>query len=182
VNDASQNLAETGSEARPWQRAIHAAFTEAGIAQMAYVPDAGHTGLINLCEADNAIEATVLTTEEEGIGLLAGAWLGGQRGALLMQSSGVGNCVNMLAFAQHCRFPMLILVTMRGEWEEFNPWQEPMGRASQAALSLMGVAVRRTDDAEALPGLVKEALAETFARNLPSAVLIGQKLIGAKKW
>jgi hypothetical protein len=57
-----------------------------------------------------------------------------------------------------------------------------MGRASQAALSLMGVAVRRTDDAEALPGLVKEALAETFARNLPSAVLIGQKLIGAKKW
>jgi sulfopyruvate decarboxylase TPP-binding subunit len=99
-----------------------------------------------------------------------------------MQSSGVGNCVNMLAFAQHCRFPMLILVTMRGEWEEFNPWQEPMGRASGAALSLMGVAVRRTDDPDVLPGLVQEALAETFARNLPSAVLIGQKLIGAKKW
>jgi len=182
VNAPHDAAVETGLDAMPWQRAIHAAFTEAGIAQVGYVPDAGHTGLINLCEADNAIDATVLTTEEEGVGLLAGAWLGGQRGALLMQSSGVGNCVNMLAFAQHCRFPMLILVTMRGEWEEFNPWQEPMGRATQAALSLMGVVVRRTDDADALPGLVEEALTETFARNLPSAVLIGQKLIGAKKW
>jgi sulfopyruvate decarboxylase alpha subunit len=173
---------DKAARATPWQQATHAAFTGAGIAQIAYVPDAGHTGLIDLCEADPAIEMTVLTTEEEGIGLLAGAWLGGQRGALLMQSSGVGNCVNTLAFAQTCRFPMLLLVTMRGEWKEFNPWQEPMGRASQPALELMDVTVRRTDDPEALGGLVAEALAETFARELPAAVLIGQKLIGEKKW
>ena len=44
-----------------------------------------------------------------------------------MQSSGVGNCVNMLSLAKNCRFPLVILVTMRGEWAEFNPWQVPMG-------------------------------------------------------
>ena len=43
--------------------------------------------------------SVVLTTEEEGIGYLAGAWLGGERGALLMQSSGVGNCINTLGIA-----------------------------------------------------------------------------------
>ena len=165
-----------------WPRQIHDLLRREQVTQVSYVPDAGHARLIELCEEDRSMRCVPLTSEQEGVALLAGAWLGGARGVLLMQSSGVGNCVNMLAFAQHCRFPMLILVTMRGEWEEFNPWQEPMGRASGPALSLMGVAVRRTDDPEALPGLVKEALDETFVRNLPSAVLIGQKLIGAKKW
>jgi len=169
-------------EATPWQRASHKAFTEAGIAQVAYVPDAGHTGLIALCAADPQIEMTVLTTEEEGIGILAGAWLGGQRGALLMQSSGVGNCINTLALTETCKFPMLLLVTMRGEFEEFNPWQAPMGRSSQSALELMGVTVHRTDEPDALGPLVAEAAAETARREQPVAVLIGQKLIGAKKW
>ncbi len=60
--------------------------------------------------------------------MLAGAWLGGVRGVLLMQSSGVGNCVNLLSLVQECRFPLLMIVTMRGEWGETNPWQVPMGR------------------------------------------------------
>jgi hypothetical protein len=74
----------------------------------------------------------VLTTEEEGIALAAGAWLGGQRAVLLMQSSGVGNCINMLSLPVNCRMPFLTLVTMRGEWGEFNPWQVPMGTATPA--------------------------------------------------
>ncbi|MDE0993138.1 MAG: phosphonopyruvate decarboxylase, partial [Rhodospirillales bacterium] len=57
-----------------------------------------------------------LTTEEEGIGYLAGAWLGGQRGALLVQSSGAGNCINTLALNATTRIPLLMLVTMRGGW------------------------------------------------------------------
>ncbi len=97
---------------------------------MGYVPDAGHKRLIELCQADARMRSVVLSTEEEGIGLAAGAWLGGQRSVLLMQSSGVGNIINALAMVRECRFPLLVLVTMRGENGEFNPWQVPMGQAT----------------------------------------------------
>ena len=120
--------------ARVWPRDIYEVFKQVGIEQIAFVPDAGHTQLIKDCEADNTIEAVSLTSEEEGVAMLAGAWLGGKRGALLMQSSGVGNCINMLSIIQECRFPLLMIVTMRGEWGEFNPWQLPMGQSTQQVL------------------------------------------------
>jgi sulfopyruvate decarboxylase TPP-binding subunit len=110
-----------------------AVLRRAQVRQVAYVPDAGLSELIALTHDDPEMTVSVLTTEEEGIGVLAGAWLGGQRGALLMQSSGVGNCLNMLALVKTCRFPLLAIVTMRGEWAEFNPWQVPMGQATGPA-------------------------------------------------
>src|SRR5580765_8133703 len=103
-----------------WRDQTFAALKQAEIRQVAYVPDAGHSRLIELCRADPTMRAVTLTTEEEGIALAAGSWLGGQRAALLMQSSGVGNCINMLSLAKSCRFPLTLLVTMRGEWGEFN--------------------------------------------------------------
>ena len=84
------------------------------------------------------MRARPLTTEEEGVALLAGAWAGGQRGVLLMQSSGVGNCINMLSLTQIFRFPFLTLVTMRGEWGEFNPWQVPMGSSTAGRVRTVG--------------------------------------------
>ena len=85
------------------------------------MPDAGHSQLIERVLGSSSMRGIPLTTEEEGVALLAGAWAGGQRGVLLMQSSGVGNCVNMLSLTQIFRFPFLTLVTMRGEWGEFKP-------------------------------------------------------------
>src|SRR5919112_502477 len=117
-----------------WPDRLFDAFKRADIRQVGYVPDAGHARLIERCQADPDIRAVPLTTEEEGIALAAGAWLGGERAALLMQSSGVGNCVNMLSLARTCRFPLPIFITMRGEWEEFNPWQEPMGSIVEPGL------------------------------------------------
>ena len=89
------------------------------------------------------MRAVVLSTEEEGIGLAAGAWLGGERSVLLMQSSGVGNVVNVLGTVKECRFPLVTIVTMRGEEGEFNPWQVPMGQATRAVLEAMGTVVHR---------------------------------------
>ncbi len=149
---------------------------------VAYVPDAGHKRVIELSQADERITAVPLTTEEEGIGYLAGAWLGGVRGALLMQSSGVGNCINTLALAAQARFPLLLLVTMRGEWAELNPWQNPAGGAAQGSLELMGVRTWRADRPEDVEPLVRGALAMTFAGDLSGAVLLGQRLIGSKVW
>ncbi|HEX6113773.1 MAG TPA: hypothetical protein VFZ10_15820, partial [Geminicoccaceae bacterium] len=86
--------------AQDWPDLIHRALGELMVRQVAFVPDAGHTRLIGLCQSDPSMRAVPLTTEEEGVALAAGAWLGGQRAVLLMQSSGVGNCVNMLALTR----------------------------------------------------------------------------------
>jgi sulfopyruvate decarboxylase TPP-binding subunit len=107
--------AATASEAPDWRDEIFAALKAAEIRQVGYVPDAGHARLIELCRDDPEIRAMPLTTEEEGVALAAGAWLGGQRAALLIQSSGVGNCINMLSLTKTRRFPLLVLVAMRGE-------------------------------------------------------------------
>src|SRR5262245_35282251 len=112
-----------------WPEQIHKEISAAGVRVVGYVPDAGHKRLIELCQADKKMRAVVLTTEEEGIGLASGAWLGGQKSVLLMQSSGVGNVINVLGMVRECRFPLVTLVTMRGEQGEFNPWQVPMGQA-----------------------------------------------------
>ncbi len=165
-----------------WRDEVFAVLKEAGIAQIGYVPDAGHARLIELARADPEIRAIALTTEEEGIAIAAGAWLGGQRAALLMQSSGVGNCVNTLSLAKNCRFPLVMLVTMRGEWAEFNPWQVPMGMKSAAALELMDVLVYRVDHQDAAAETVAAAVDIAYNGDLVTAVLLSQRLIGVKRW
>ncbi|MDR3538506.1 MAG: phosphonopyruvate decarboxylase [Acetobacteraceae bacterium] len=163
-----------------WQAGVYAALKAARISLIGYVPDAGHAHLINAAHADPAMQAVVLTTEEEGIALSAGAWLGGQRAALLMQSSGVGNCINMLSLPLNCRMPFFTLVTMRGEWGEFNPWQVPMGSATPGVLTQAGVHVRRADHAEDVVEMVAASAALAFDSQIPVAVLFSQRLIGAK--
>ena len=87
------------------------------------------------------MRAVPLTTEEEGVAMLAGTWLGGERGVLLMQSSGIGNCVNMFSTIRVGRYPLFTLITMRGQWGEANPWQMPMGQNAAAILRLAGFQV-----------------------------------------
>ena len=124
----------------------------------------------------------VLTTEEEGVALAAGAWLGGERSVLLLQSSGVGNCINMLSLTKACRFPLLMLVTMRGEWGEFNPWQVPMGSITEATLKLCDVHVYRANMADEVADTVESALELAFDGSFAVAVLLSQRLIGRKQW
>ncbi len=163
-----------------WRANIFAALKEQQVQQMAYVPDAGHASLINACHGDDGINCTVLTTEEEGVALLAGAELGGQRGVMLMQSSGVGNCVNMFSLLKSCGFPFVTLVTMRGEWGEFNPWQMPMGQATEETFRRSGFVVYRADTGEDAAAMTGSAMRLAYDSNCPVAVLLSQRLIGAK--
>ena len=163
-----------------WRDAAYELFRANAIRQVVYVPDSGHTRLIDRCHADPDMAAVVLTTEEEGIAQLAGAWLGGDRGVLLMQSSGVGNCVNMFSLIATCRLPFVTLVTMRGEWGEFNPWQVPMGQATPEILKLSGLVVYRADDTAEVAETVEAALRIAFDGSQAVAVLLSQRLIGRK--
>jgi sulfopyruvate decarboxylase alpha subunit len=165
-----------------WPIAIYRTLKDYGVSQVSYVPDAGHSRLIELAHGDPAIKTTVLTTEEEGVAFGAGAWLGGDRAVLLMQSSGVGNCINMLSLLSSCRFPLLTLVTMRGEWAEFNPWQIPMGKATPEVLEMIGVTVLRLDRSEEAAEVISAAASLAFESDQQIAVLISQRMLGRKKW
>ena len=170
------------AQAGQWPDRLFETIKRGGVRQVGYVPDAGHARLIERCRADADIHDVVLTTEEEGVALAAGAWLGGQRAALLMQSSGLGNCINMLSLARSCRFPLLMLITMRGEWEEFNPWQVPMGSIVDPVLRLCEAEVYRVREPDEVAGLAERAVQQSFGDERIVAVVLSQQLIGRKVW
>ncbi len=163
-----------------WADGLYGLLRAEGISQVALVPDAGHARLIRLCLADNAMRVVTLTTEEEGVAMVCGAWMGGAKGVLLMQSSGVGNCVNMLSLPVLHRTPMPMLVTMRGDWGEFNPAQVPMGQATQTVLEAMGALVRRADRPEDVVPTAEATIRLAFNTYRATATLIGQRVLGAK--
>jgi sulfopyruvate decarboxylase alpha subunit len=165
-----------------WPEHLYRTLKAAQIKQVSYVPDAGHSALIRLFAADRDVVSNVLTTEEEGIAIATGAWLGGSRSVLLLQSSGVGNCVNMLSLVTMTRTPLLMLVTMRGEWAEFNPWQVPMGLATAPVLTAMGIRVMRADTPRDLIETVEAAAMLAFEAEQQVAVLLSQRLLGRKTW
>jgi sulfopyruvate decarboxylase alpha subunit len=165
-----------------WPQGLHRLLKQQGVSQVSVVPDAGHARLIRLCEADRELRLVRLTTEEEGVALALGAWLGGAKSLLLMQSSGVGNCINMLSILDTCQAPLAMFVTMRGDWQEKNPWQVPMGRATQGVLEQMGVAVVRADRAEDVLPLARQTLETAYGTLQPAALLIGQRVLGAKEF
>ncbi len=165
-----------------WSDPVFEALQARGIRTIATVPDGGLTTLLQRCTQDADMRVVTLTTEEEGVGLCVGAWLGGQRSILMMQSSGSGNCINALSFPVNLAAPCLMLVTMRGEWGEFNPWQVPMGQAVQPAFEAMGVTCFRVERAEAVGETFAAAADMAFNCRLPVAVLVAQRVIGAKEF
>src|SRR4051794_21329608 len=171
---------EVASTEPTWPEELYLLLKRHAITQVALVPDAGHSRLIRRCLADNGMRVVTLTTEEEGVAMLCGAWMGGAKGVLLMQSSGVGNCVNMLSLAILHRTPLAMLVTMRGDFGEFNPAQVPMGQATQAVLEAMGTLVHRADRTEDVVPTADATIRLAFNTFRPAATLIGQRVLGAK--
>ena len=163
-----------------WREGIYDVFKDIGIAQVVYVPDAGHARLIDMCEEDPDIACGPLTNEFEGIGMCVGAWLGGQRAAMLMQSSGVGNVINALGLVSSARAPFFTVITMRGEWGEFNPWQLPMGQGTGDVLRDMGVIVNRAERPEDVVDVVRYSALLAFQSYAPVAAVISQRVTGAK--
>jgi sulfopyruvate decarboxylase alpha subunit len=150
------------------------------VTQFSYVPDAGHAVAINRSLEDPDVHSIPLTTEEEGVAMLAGAHLGGARGVAMMQSSGVGNCVNMFSLVKNGQFPMLLLVSMRGDFGEGNPWQMPMGQTIQPILETCGFICIRVERPDAVAEAMQAACTMVFQAGQAVAVLLTQRLLGAK--
>ena len=163
-----------------WSRVMFDMMREAGVTLFTHVPDAGNECLIQMAQADNAARTVLLTSEEEGIAMAAGADLVGGRAVLCMQSSGVGNCPNFLTLAKAARFPLLMMVTMRGDYGEQNPWQYSMGEAAVPILEAMGVLIFRVARRDELEGAVQAALHASGKGAQSAAIVLSQKFLGAK--
>ncbi len=165
---------------REWSRLVFEQLVDAGVTVFAYVPDAGNAAIVALAEQHNATRAVLLSSEEEGVALCAGADLAGGRAVLLMQSSGVGNCVNMLSLVGSGQFPMLLVVSMRGDYGEQNPWQYPMGQAVEPVLAAMGVPCLRVGREDELAAAVTAAINSVFKGGQATALLLSQQFLGSK--
>jgi sulfopyruvate decarboxylase alpha subunit len=165
---------------KSWQDQLYDTLRKENISIFSYVPDAGHKVLIDRAIKDNSVTAISLTSEQEGIGIAVGSYLGGSKAVLLMQSSGVGNCINQLSLIKHGQFPFLTIVTMRGEYGEGNPWQFAMGEAVVPTLNSMGVKCLKIMTEDELESTIKAALIMVFQAERSVAVLLSQKLLGAK--
>ena len=163
-----------------WSADAISALLAMEVRQIAYVPDAGLTRFLTLAEEEDGIAMTSVVTEEDAVALCCGAWLGGQRALAAMQSSGVGNILNMLSLPRVCGMPLLMLLTMRGEPGETNPWQEPMGRAVPALFEAAGVELRRVESASGVGPALQQAGADAFGGNRRICVQLAQSLIGFK--
>jgi len=153
-----------------------------GLRVLCYVPDSVLAPLITLAEADPFFAMIPLTREEEGVGVLTGAYLGGRMGALMMQVSGLGNSVNGLAsLAIPYQIPFLMLISQRGELGEFNAAQITMGRAARPVLDALDIqhfTLRRMDEVTTLTdGAIKTA----YTAKRPVALFLSAELVGWKK-
>jgi len=163
-----------------WSRIVFDRLVDAGVTTFSYVPDFGNDAIIKLADAHNATRSVLLSSEQEGVALCVGADLVGQRAVLCMQSSGVGNCPNMLSLIKGGRFPILMIVTMRGDYGEQNPWQYPMGQAVVPVLEAMGILTIRVERDDELAEATAAAISAAFAAGQGVALILTQKFLGAK--
>ena len=169
-----------GTTTQSWSRDVLREIKKRKIATVCTIPDGGLTRLLTMIEAEKEMRLVTLTSEQEGIGVATGCWLAGGRAMVAMQSSGVGNCINALGLPAAFRAPCLMLVTMRGQWGEFNPWQVPMGQATRPALEAVGVKCFPVDKAGEVGETFAAAADLAFNSRVSVAVLVSQRVIGAK--
>ncbi|WP_170977348.1 thiamine pyrophosphate-binding protein [Halorussus salinisoli] len=158
------------------------ALEQADIELVAYLPDTKLMPLIDAAEDRDRFETVLVTREEEGVGVVAGAWLGGKRGALLCQSSGLANTFNAIAsLAIPARIPFLTITTRRGDLGEFNLAQVPAGYGMPGLLDELGVRNHCIDDLEHVDDRVRMAAETAFATETPYAVLLESTVTGYKE-
>ena len=165
-----------------WPKTVIKHLLNWNISLLTYIPDAGNTGIIKMAETQNSMKTVLLTTEEEGIAVCAGADLVGGRGIVCMQSSGIGNCPNFLSLVKGGHFPIFMIISMRGEYGEQNPWQYPMGQAVKTILTTMGVLSFEVTAYEDLEQSLEAALSSCFKGGQASALILSQKFLGTKNF
>jgi sulfopyruvate decarboxylase TPP-binding subunit len=165
-----------------WVADTYGALKDAGVSLAAYVPDGGFKELIERCHGDSEMDTISLVNEAEGPCLLAGAWLGGTRGVLMIQSNGVGNCGNNFGLTKMGRFPLLAIVSQRGSWGEANSWMMYSGEIAEPILKLGGFHIMKVDDAADVADAVRAGADTAFKATQAVAVVLTQRVLPPKQF
>jgi sulfopyruvate decarboxylase alpha subunit len=161
-----------------WSDVVYEQLRAAGIGLVAHVPDKIIAPVIERFEGDAGVTVVPCTREEEGVGVVAGALLGGTRGALLMQTSGFGNCLNALAsLILPYQLPLVMVISGRGIFNEFNPVQRGMGRGIIQMLDALDIAHHTLTDPATLAPTLDLAMRTAYLTNFPVAFIISPLLI-----
>ena len=170
------------SAPEPWWETVYQRLKEHDVRLIAHVPDQILAPLVRRVEADPFFTVVPLTREEEGVGVVSGGYLGGLRGALLMQSSGLGNSVNALAgLPMSYQIPFLLLISPRGRLGEFNPSQVPMGRAVPKVLDALDIETTILERQAELAMQLDQAAKTCFSTSRPVALIVSTLLSGGKR-
>lgn len=165
-----------------WSQVAFDALREAGVTLVAYVPDGVLSPLIRRLEDAANLQMVCCTREEEALGVLAGGTLGGQRGVLLMQSSGLGNSINAItSLVEPYRLPLLTLISPRGELGEWNPSQVPLGRVLRPMLELSGIQHLTATTPDELAAQIGGAARQVYGANARFAIILSPLLTGGNR-
>src|SRR5712691_10843960 len=148
---------------------------------LSYVPDSIMEQIRKLARQDTFFDILRLARGEEGVGVVAGQYVGGQRRAMLLPTSGVGNAINALAsLAIPYQIPMPLFIGCRGELGEFNPSQVPIGQALRPILDALRIPHFELTHPEEVNVSVDVALKLAYALESPVAILLTTQLAGWK--
>lgn len=165
-----------------WADTVFACLKANDVRTLVHVPDTVLTGLIRMAEADGSFDVLSPAREEEGVGLVCGAYLGGSQGALLMQNSGMGNAANALgSLAVPYGIPFLMLISQRGELGEFNTVQVGMGQALRPILDGLDVPHVTLEREDEVAKVVDGACKLAFSTDRPVAIILSPLLTGGKQ-
>jgi sulfopyruvate decarboxylase alpha subunit len=164
-----------------WGRAMAEILWRNDIRHFATVPDYIVSQVLKHLWADPESTVVTATREEEGLGILSGAYLAGRRGALLMQNSGLGNCVNTLGSLNVAsQIPVVLVISHRGDIGEFNAAQVPMGQATEAILDSVDVRHVMPTTVEELDLVADGLIKLAYTRSMPVAFILPAQLTGGK--
>jgi sulfopyruvate decarboxylase TPP-binding subunit len=165
-----------------WARDVHDALSEFGVTQVGFVADGGMKNVISYCQKNEKMSVIPMSSEEEGPCLTAGAWLGGAKSAIIMQSTGVGNCINTFSMSEVCQFPLLALVSLRSSWSEGNRWQVPMGQRAVDYFKMAGFHTHIVEDGADAGETVLAAASQAYNTLNGVGVFFTQRVMGVKKF
>jgi len=169
------------AQANTWHGTILATLKANDVKLVVYVPDRVFTPLIKAIHADNFFTTFAATREEEALGIVSGAWMGGLRGAVLMQTSGFATIPNALAsLVVPSQIPALIFVSERGTLGEFNLGQALVCKTMRPVLDSLAVehiTITRQDE---LAFIVDRSIKQAVATQAPVTFILSPLLTGGK--
>jgi sulfopyruvate decarboxylase alpha subunit len=174
-------MTDSQTRAIAWHDIVLATLKANDVRLVVYVPDRVFTPLIKDIHADPFFNAIAATREEEALGIITGAWMGGLRGAVLMQTSGFGTIPNALAsLVVPCQIPALIFVSERGTLGEFNLGQALVCKTMRPVLNSLAVeniTITRQDE---LAFTLDRSIKQAVATQAPVTFILSPLLTGGK--